>query len=98
MKKLAVAFDTSNYTTSCASFDGAEGHNSGRLLDVAPGQLGLRQSEELFSHVKRLPSIFAELSHDGEVVAVGTPEEICLCERSYTGKYLKKVMENGVRE
>ncbi|MDR0553123.1 MAG: excinuclease ABC subunit UvrA [Holosporales bacterium] len=27
----------------------------------------------------------------GEVVAVGTPEEIAMCERSYTGQYLKKM-------
>lgn len=28
----------------------------------------------------------------GEVVAVGTPEEVAQCERSYTGQYLKKVL------
>lgn len=31
----------------------------------------------------------------GEVVAVGTPEEICKNEKSYTGKYLKKYLPNG---
>ena len=29
----------------------------------------------------------------GEVVAVGTPEEVAQCERSYTGQYLKKVLD-----
>ena len=29
-----LAFDTSNYTTSVASFDGTAGHNISRLLDV----------------------------------------------------------------
>ena len=29
----------------------------------------------------------------GEVVAVGTPEQVCLNERSYTGKFLKKYLE-----
>ena len=29
----------------------------------------------------------------GTVVAVGTPEEVALCEKSYTGKYLKKCLE-----
>ncbi len=29
----------------------------------------------------------------GEVVAVGTPEEVAQCERSYTGQYLKKYFE-----
>ena len=29
----------------------------------------------------------------GEVVAVGTPEQICTNERSYTGKFLKKYLQ-----
>lgn len=28
----------------------------------------------------------------GEVVAVGSPEKLCQCEKSYTGKYLKKFL------
>ncbi len=31
----------------------------------------------------------------GEVIAVGTPEQICKNERSYTGKFLKKYLEQG---
>ena len=54
---ISVGFDTSNYTTSCAWFDGTAGENHSRLLDVKPGQLGLRQSEALFSHIKRLPEL-----------------------------------------
>ena len=30
----------------------------------------------------------------GEVVAIGTPEQICKNERSYTGKFLKKYMND----
>ena len=29
----------------------------------------------------------------GEIIAVGTPEQICKNERSYTGKFLKKYLE-----
>lgn len=29
----------------------------------------------------------------GEVVVAGTPEEVAACEKSYTGKYLKKMLE-----
>ena len=29
----------------------------------------------------------------GEIVSVGTPEEVARCEKSYTGQYLKKVLE-----
>ena len=52
-----LAFDTSNYTTSIAAFDGAQARNESRLLDVAHGTLGLRQSDALFSHIKRLPEL-----------------------------------------
>ena len=30
----------------------------------------------------------------GEIIAVGTPEQICKNEKSYTGKFLKKYLEN----
>ena len=29
----------------------------------------------------------------GEIVAMGTPEEVAKNEKSYTGKYLKKILE-----
>ncbi len=37
---LTLGFDTSNYTTSVAAFDGVGGKNCSRLLDVKPGELG----------------------------------------------------------
>ena len=89
MRKLALAFDTSNYTTSCAVFDGERGENSGRLLDVAPGQLGLRQSDALFSHVKRLPEIVRALDlTDCEIVAVGASTKPRETEDSYMPCFL----------
>ena len=54
---LTLGFDTSNYTTSCAAFDGTGGENFSRLLDVPEGALGLRQSDALFHHIKRLPEL-----------------------------------------
>ncbi len=56
-----LGFDTSNYTTSVAVFNGVSGENCSRLLDVRPGELGLRQSDALFAHVKRLPEMTDEL-------------------------------------
>ena len=53
MRTLGI--DTSNYTTSAAVFDGRDGYNAGRLLEVRSGELGLRQSDALFQHVKHLP-------------------------------------------
>ena len=63
MRTLGI--DTSNYTTSAAVFDGTEGYNAGRLLNVRPGELGLRQSDALFQHVKALPERFQELKEAG---------------------------------
>lgn len=94
---ITVGFDTSNYTTSCAWFDGEKGVNSGRLLDVKEGELGLRQSEALFSHVKRLPEIVKALDIDsGSIAAVGAstaPREI---EGSYMPCFLAGVAQAQV--
>lgn len=58
---IVLGFDTSNYTTSIASFDGVKVENRSRLLDVKMGELGLRQSDAVFAHVKRLPELAREL-------------------------------------
>ena len=29
----------------------------------------------------------------GTLIKAGTPEEICKCEKSYTGKYLSKILK-----
>lgn len=59
-----LGLDTSNYTTSAAVFDGEKGFNIGKLLEVPEGALGLRQSEALFQHVKRLPEILGKLKEE----------------------------------
>ena len=87
-RRLALAFDTSNYTTSCAFFDGETGENSGRLLDVPAGALGLRQSEALFSHVKRLPEVMEALNLEGAVSAVGASTKPRETEDSYMPCFL----------
>ncbi len=58
---VCLGLDTSNYTTSVALFNGTEGVNVGRLLDVPVGSLGLRQSDALFQHIKHLPPLFDRL-------------------------------------
>ena len=72
-----IGFDTSNYTTSVACFDGREGVNCSRLLPVKPGELGLRQSDAVFSHTKSLPELSGRLFshvkvHDVDAIAVST--------------------------
>ena len=86
-----LAFDTSNYTTSVAVFDGKEGKNVSRLLDVAPGALGLRQSDALFAHVKRLPELADRLFCDMGAVtldAVGASTRPRAVEGSYMPCFL----------
>lgn len=88
MNDLAIGFDTSNYTTSCAVFNGREGTNSSRLLDVKEGELGLRQSEALFSHVKRLPEVAAALGTLDGITAVGASSKPREAEDSYMPCFL----------
>ena len=57
MADLFFGFDTSNYTTSVSVFsDGGDGIllNYKKLLPVAEGERGLRQSEAVFSHIKAI--------------------------------------------
>ncbi len=73
--KLFLGVDTSNYTTSLALCDenGKVVSNVRKLLEVAEGQRGLRQSDALFLHTKALPSLSQELfSH-----AIYSPESLC---------------------
>ncbi len=69
-----IGFDTSNYTTSIAYFDGVEGVNHSRLLPVKAGELGLRQSDAVFHHTQSLPELSGRLfSHidTSQITAVG---------------------------
>ena len=71
-----LGIDTSNYTTSAAFFFGNENRmvSRRRLLQVKPGELGLRQSEAVFQHTQALPAIlkevFAEAGARPDAVAV----------------------------
>ena len=69
-----IGFDTSNYTTSVAYFDGMNGLNCSKLLPVKQGELGLRQSDAVFAHIKGLPELsgrlFSHISADS-IRAVG---------------------------
>lgn len=69
-----IGFDTSNYTTSVAYFDGCDGVNCSELLPVREGELGLRQSDAVFHHTKSLPMLTGRLfSHisASDIRAVG---------------------------
>ncbi len=87
----ALGIDTSNYTTSAAVFDGETGCNAGRLLEVRPGELGLRQSDALFQHVKALPGRLEQLAREGwlkDIAAVGASTRPRAVEDSYMPCFL----------
>ena len=81
-----IGIDTSNYTTSIAFFDGNCGENCSRLLPVKQGQLGLRQSDAVFAHIKSLPELSGRLfSHiqAEKITAVGVSTRPRAVEGSY---------------
>lgn len=88
---IAIGFDTSNYTTSIAAHDGVQPLNYSRLLDVKPGELGLRQSDALFAHIKRLPELADRLFVNfdpKEIRAIGVSTRPRAVEGSYMPCFL----------
>jgi len=86
-----IGIDTSNYTTSIACFDGAGGENCSRLLSVKQGELGLRQSDAVFAHIKSLPELSGRLfSHirPERITAVGVSTRPRAVEGSYMPCFL----------
>ena len=91
MDAQCIGFDTSNYTTSAAVFGGGRAENRGRLLTVPQGALGLRQSDALFQHVKRLHLMVEQLRAEGaigRIAAVGASTRPREVEGSYMPCFL----------
>ena len=81
-----IGIDTSNYTTSIACLDGKSGINCSKLLPVKQGELGLRQSDAVFAHIKSLPELSGRLFSNvqaGSVTAVGVSTRPRAVEGSY---------------
>ena len=96
-----LGFDTSNYTTSAAVFGDGTAENRGRLLTVPEGALGLRQSDALFQHVKRLHLMVEQLRADGavgEIAAVGASVQPRAVEGSYMPCFLVEIGRASWRE
>ncbi len=89
-----LGLDTSNYTTSVAAFEAETGAlwQVKQLLPVKEGELGLRQSDALFHHVRQLPQLFEQLTEQaGElssVAAVGASDRPSQAEGSYMPCFL----------
>lgn len=68
---MFLGIDTSNYTTSVALYDFEKGEiiQQKKILPVKEGELGLRQSDAVFAHVKQLGEIVKSLI-DGNKYAI----------------------------
>ncbi|MDR2932986.1 MAG: peptidase M22 [Oscillospiraceae bacterium] len=70
-----LGIDTSNYTSSAALYNTADGvvRQQKKPLPVAQGRIGLRQSDAVFAHVKQLGAIVETLFRDtpDSLAAVG---------------------------
>ncbi|WP_047151492.1 O-sialoglycoprotein endopeptidase [Aneurinibacillus tyrosinisolvens] len=68
---VILGIDTSNYRTSLCLVD-TEGKivaEEKQLLSVEAGERGLQQSEALFQHVKRLPTLARKMAVEGQRLA-----------------------------
>lgn len=66
---MYLGIDTSNYTTSVSLYDAGSGSvvQSKKLLPVREGELGLRQSDAVFSHVKQLSEVMTDAIGDRNI-------------------------------
>ena len=86
-----IGIDTSNYTTSIAFFDGESGENCSKLLPVKQGELGLRQSDAVFAHIKSLPELSGRLFSNmppAKITAVGVSTRPRAVDGSYMPCFL----------
>ena len=61
---MYIGFDTSNYTTSIANYDGKIVRQAKQVLTVKQGERGLRQSDAVFQHTVNIPKLCKELELD----------------------------------
>lgn len=70
---MYLGIDTSNYTTSIATFDGTTICQQKKLLTVKQGEKGLRQSDAVFQHTSNMPQLITNLKiNDLKAVGVST--------------------------
>lgn len=85
---MYIGFDTSNYTTSVALFDGKNVVNKKKLLTVKQGERGLRQSEAVFQHTVNMPELISELKFDEKIDSVGVSTRPRNIDKSYMPCFL----------
>lgn len=66
-----------------------------RLVDTGNTIIVIEHNLDLIKTCDHIIDLGPEGGNNGgEVVAIGTPEQICKNERSYTGKFLKKYIND----
>lgn len=86
---MYIGFDTSNYTTSVAAFDGVHMYQQKQLLTVKSGERGLRQSDAVFQHTANMPKLIDRLDVSlGKINAVGVSTRPREVEGSYMPCFL----------
>ncbi len=85
-----LGFDTSNYTTSVAFYDGNVMLQQKRLLPVKEGERGIRQSDAVFHHTKAYPGLLENLMSEvgAKVKAVGVSTRPTTQDGSYMPCFL----------
>lgn len=82
---MFAGFDTSNYTTSAALFDGRRIIQKKKLLQVKSGEKGLRQSDAVFQHTVNMPGLLSDFELSGvSLKAIG----VSCRPRNFEGSYM----------
>lgn len=70
-----------------------------RLVDTGNTVIVIEHNLDVIKNADYIIDIGPEGGDDGgTIIATGTPEEIAECKQSYTGKYLKPLLEKGKTE
>lgn len=88
-----LGIDTSNYTTSVALYNTADGSvvNNKKLLPVKSGEKGIRQSDAVFHHTVQLPELVYKTfncNNNIELSGIGVSVKPCNIDNSYMPCFL----------
>ena len=84
---MFLGFDTSNYTTSVAVFDGERIVQKKKLLEVKNGERGLRQSDAVFQHTVNMPRLISELANESNFDCIKSVA-VSIRPRNIDGSYM----------
>lgn len=85
---MYLGFDTSNYTTSVALFDGENIMQQRKLLEVKRGEKGLRQSDAVFQHTVNMQKLLELIKSDFDSAVFVEAAAVSAKPRSAAGSYM----------